>query len=88
MATRARQLLAQRIRYFRFLRRWSQGYLASLAKLDRTYISGVERGRCNPTVDSIERIAAAFDLSVPELWSVEPARLHPLDRHFDRREKS
>ena len=71
MAQKARQLLAQRIRYLRFLRRWSQEHLAHAANLDRTYISGVERGRCNPTVDSVERIAAAFDLSVPELWNID-----------------
>ena len=43
----------------------SQEQLGEIAGLDRTYISGVERGVRNPTISSLGRIAAALqcDLS-------------------------
>jgi transcriptional regulator with XRE-family HTH domain len=43
----------------------SQEQLGEVAGLDRTYISGVERGVRNPTISSLGRIAAALqcDLS-------------------------
>ena len=43
----------------------SQEKLGEVAGLDRTYISGVERGGRNPTISSLGRIAAALqcDLS-------------------------
>ena len=39
----------------------SQEQLGYKAKLDRTYISGVERGVRNPTVGSLRRISEALD---------------------------
>ncbi len=39
----------------------SQEALGFKAKLDRTYISGVERGVRNPTVGSLRRIAVALE---------------------------
>ena len=39
----------------------SQEALGYRAKLDRTYISGVERGVRNPTVGSLRRLAEALD---------------------------
>lgn len=43
----------------------SQEQLGEIAGLDRTYISGVERGVRNPTISSLGRIATALqcDLS-------------------------
>ena len=43
----------------------SQEKLGEVAGLDRTYISGVERGVRNPTISSLGRIATALqcDLS-------------------------
>ncbi|WP_255772349.1 helix-turn-helix domain-containing protein [Mycobacteroides abscessus] len=44
----------------------SQERLSELAGLDRTYVSGVERGTRNPTLDSMARLSSAlgFRLSV------------------------
>lgn len=54
------------IRRHRELLRISQEELAVRAGIDRTYISGVERGVRNPTLDVIQRIAQALgaDLDV------------------------
>lgn len=50
----------------------SQEQLAFDSNLDRTYISGVERGIRNISIVNIYKLAAAFDMSLTELFrSVE-----------------
>jgi transcriptional regulator with XRE-family HTH domain len=46
---------------------WSQEQLALNANLDRTYVSGVERGVRNPTLLSMQRLAASMNVSLSEL---------------------
>lgn len=48
----------------------SQEGLALLAGLDRTYISGIERGTRNPTVASLERVCDALGCRISELLQV------------------
>lgn len=45
----------------------SQEDLANLSELHRTYISGVERGLRNISLENIEKLSAALDLSLSEL---------------------
>lgn len=49
----------------------SQELLADRAGLDRTYISGVERGERNISIVNIEKIAAALNVSIEYLFSSE-----------------
>jgi len=46
----------------------SQQELAHRAGLHRTYISDLERGARNPSVESIEKLAAALQISVAKLF--------------------
>jgi len=46
----------------------SQEELAFRAGLDRTYVSGIERGRRNPSLKSMQRIAAQLELSLDEVF--------------------
>jgi len=46
---------------------WAQEELSEAARLDRTYISGLERGRRNPTLSTLERIAAALGCPLADL---------------------
>ena len=48
----------------------SQMALALKAKLDRTYIGGVERGERNIALKNIEKIARALDTSIKELFEL------------------
>jgi transcriptional regulator with XRE-family HTH domain len=48
----------------------SQGELADRAGLHRTYVSDLERGARNPSIDSIEKLARALQLSVAKLFEV------------------
>ncbi|TMF48719.1 MAG: helix-turn-helix transcriptional regulator [Chloroflexi bacterium] len=45
----------------------SQEDFAELAGLHRTYISDLERGTCNISLENIEKLAKALDLSISEL---------------------
>jgi CheY-like chemotaxis protein/DNA-binding Xre family transcriptional regulator len=51
---------------------YSQEELAERAELHRTYISDVERGARNVSLESINKLARALDVSVSTLFSVEP----------------
>lgn len=57
-----------RLRALRTERGWSQEEFAHRAELDRTYVSGVERGVRNPTLDVITRLAQTLDVEVAELF--------------------
>lgn len=50
----------------------SQEQLAEKADLDRTYVSGIERGVRNPTVLSAARVAAALRIPLAELFNGLP----------------
>jgi transcriptional regulator with XRE-family HTH domain len=45
----------------------SQENFAHVAGLDRTYVSGIERGRRNPTLDIIVQLAAALEVPPADL---------------------
>ena len=46
----------------------SQEELAHRAGLHRTYVSDLERGARNPSIESIEKLARALDVSVAKLF--------------------
>lgn len=45
----------------------SQEDLAERAELHRTYVSTLERGLVNPTLETIEKVAAALEISISDL---------------------
>jgi len=47
----------------------TQEGLAHRSGLDRTYISGIERGQRNLSLLNIERLARALDVTIPELFA-------------------
>lgn len=59
--------LGHRIRARRSIKGWSQEELADRAKLDRSYIGGIERGERNITVLKLCQIAAALGLDLAAL---------------------
>lgn len=66
-AQRNREVLAQRLRVLRFIRGWSQEQLAEVSGLHRTYVSAIERGRCNLSLASMTKLADALGVTVVEL---------------------
>jgi len=49
----------------------SQESLANKVGLDRTYINGVENGRRNITVESLEKIANGFNMGIYEFFNTD-----------------
>ena len=66
---RTRRLLAQKLKLLRFTRGWSQEVLAELSGLHRSYISEIERQQINISLDNLEKLADAFEISVGTLLS-------------------
>lgn len=62
-----RKQLGLNLRALRKARRLSQERFALEHDIDRTYISGIERGLRNPTVTVLYRLAYALDVDVREL---------------------
>lgn len=60
--------IGQRIRNYRTSRGLSQEKLADLCGCHPTYIGQLERGEKNATIESIEKIAAALDVSLSKLF--------------------
>ena len=61
--------VAEAVRHFRSLNGVSQEALADRAGLDRTYISGVERGVRNITLQSLEQIIRALGISTESFFT-------------------
>jgi transcriptional regulator with XRE-family HTH domain len=68
----AKKRFGDKLRELRLERGLTQERLAELAQLDRTYVSGVERGRRNVSLSNIHRLALALDVPASEL--LEPGR--------------
>ena len=62
------KIIGQRIRNYRTQKGLSQEKLAELAACHPTYIGQLERGEKNATLESVEKIASAMDISLSELF--------------------
>ncbi len=62
------KIVAANLRRVRQKRGLSQEALAALAGLNRNYVGMIERQENSPTVDVIERVAAALDIDPVELF--------------------
>jgi transcriptional regulator with XRE-family HTH domain len=62
-----RDILARNVRLLRAERGLSQEALAFESGINRTYLSDIERGRRNVSIDNLSRIAAALNVPVWQL---------------------
>lgn len=65
--TTAQQKLGIKIRQLRTEACITQEKLGEMTGLDRTYISGIERGVRNPAIKNIDKIAKALKVKTNEL---------------------
>lgn len=66
-----RQIVGRNVRTLRTARGLTQEQLAFASKIDLTYLGGIERGRRNPSLLVMVRIAAALKSEPVELLRVE-----------------
>jgi transcriptional regulator with XRE-family HTH domain len=64
---RLAQIFGRNVRAARLAKGWSQEQLAFEADLQRSYISELETGKRNPTLDVVETIARVLVIEVVEL---------------------
>lgn len=69
--------LGHRVQELRSARGWTQQQLADEAGLDRTYISGLEHGKQNPTIGALLRLATALKAPLDRLVVLERAAPRP-----------
>ncbi|WP_055667907.1 helix-turn-helix domain-containing protein [Desnuesiella massiliensis] len=65
------KLIGEQIRTFRQSRGLSQEQLALRANLNTTFLGQVERGIKKPTIDTIEKIVIALDISFEDIFNFD-----------------
>lgn len=60
--------VGSRIKKLRRALELSQEKLALKAEVDRTYLAGVEQGKRNPSIKSLEKILKALEVSFGEFF--------------------
>ncbi len=66
---KGRALVARNLRRIRVKQGISQERLAADAGIDRSYLGGLERQVENPTVDLLDRVAAALSVTITDLFA-------------------
>jgi transcriptional regulator with XRE-family HTH domain len=64
-----RRILGRNVRHLRQQKGLTQEELAFEAEIDLTYMGGIERGRRNPSLLVMARIADALSVPLPKLLS-------------------
>lgn len=54
--------IGENIKHFRKEKKLTQGQLAELANMSRSYVADIERDRYNPSVDTLKTIAKALEI--------------------------
>lgn len=75
---KVRITLGRKIKELRVLKNLSQEDLAEKTELNRSYISSLENGNKNVTLDILVKIALCLEVSLPELFEA-PANLTKID---------
>lgn len=66
--------VGNRIKFLRKQMGLSQERFALKAEIDRTYLAGIESGKRNATIQSIEKIVNALEISMKDFWNFDPYR--------------
>ena len=66
-----KEKLGSRIRSLRKELHLSQEALALKSEVDRTYVTDVENGRRNVSIEILERIIAALNISISEFFNTK-----------------
>jgi transcriptional regulator with XRE-family HTH domain len=63
-----RKLVGHNLRRIRVGKEVSQEQLAFDAGVDRSYLGGIERGEENPSIDTLEKIAAILTVEIRDFF--------------------
>lgn len=65
------KVIGEQIKFYRQNRGLSQEQLALKANLNVSFLGQVERGLKNPTIETLEKIVIALDITFEEMFSFE-----------------
>lgn len=68
---KSRKIFARNLKEMRVKQQLSQEKLADIAGLHRTYVGSVERGERNISIDNMERLASALNITIQDLLNVD-----------------
>jgi transcriptional regulator with XRE-family HTH domain len=71
-----RTRLGQNVRRLREEKGWSQEDYAERAGIHRTYVSDIERGRRNPTITVLEKLAKPLEIAPGRLLDADAEELN------------
>ena len=71
MTNEKKTLLGRRIRALRNIKGWTQEELGKRADVNYKFIGEIERGRQNPSLNVLYKIASAMQVDLPELFRAE-----------------
>lgn len=66
MTKMTRKAIGARIRFLREQNGLTQVTFANMVNVERAYLSKIESGERNPSIDMLERIAGGFDMPLSE----------------------
>ena len=67
-----RRIIGNNVRYYRIIKGVRQRELGLESGLNPSYVSQIERGVCNPTIETLDRLAKALVTAPLELLKKEP----------------
>lgn len=80
-------IFRKNIKYYRFMKNYSQEQLGEKSGLSTHYISDIEQGKYSPTIPTIENISKALGIQ-PHLLFIENAEANKLAPRVDIHRKS
>lgn len=69
MSQDIRNIIATNVNKLRVLRNLKREELSLLLGFDNSYISKLEKGKINITIDKLDKIATFFDVNIKELFN-------------------
>jgi DNA-binding XRE family transcriptional regulator len=66
--------LARNVRRLRKEKGWTQDELAAKVKIEQTAVSLIENGRANPTLQTLEAVAASLGVRFTDLFDTRPQK--------------
>ena len=72
-----RELVAWNVRRLRVERDVSAEMLAAHSGVDRAYVSKIERGLANPTIEVLERLASVLGVELADFFVIPARSDHP-----------
>lgn len=63
-------LIGKTIRHLRLAQKRSQEVLSGLAGIERSHLAKIERGEKGANIETLARIARAFDMKLSELFAL------------------